>query len=133
MTIGHLVEHIVEIHNAIHSKRSLPIRERRFLAETEHLVRSMLEEDPSVRLQDPARIKQDFELAFSRASAPVTSSDRRLTSPFEFLFCRTYSGRPFAGRNVCEIVPLAGKGGQCRSMSGNGDRGVVASQQYSGG
>ena len=81
----YLVEHIVEIHNAIHSRRSLPIRERRFLGETEHLVRSMLEEDPFVGLQDPASIKQEFELAVSRASAPVTSSDRRLTSPFEFL------------------------------------------------
>ena len=81
----HLVDHIVAIRNAIHSKRNLPIRERRFLSETDKLVQMMLEEDPSVRLQDPARIKEEFELAVSRASSPVSTSDRQLASPFEFL------------------------------------------------
>ena len=129
----HLVEHIVEIHNAIHSKRSLPIRERRFLAETEHLVRSMLEEDPSVRLQDPARIKQEFELAVSRASAPVTSSDRLLTSPFEFLSAEHIADDRLLVEMFAKSCPWLEKGGHCRSMSGNGTEGVAASQRYSGG
>ena len=81
----HLVDHIVAIRNAIHSKRNLPIRERRFLSETDKLVQMMLEEDPSVRLQDPARIREEFELAMSRASSTVLISDRQLASPFEFL------------------------------------------------
>ena len=81
----HFVDHIAAIHNAIHSKRSMPIRERRFLSETEQLVRSMLEEDPSVRLRDPVQIKQQFEMAGARADAPAASSRSQLASPFEFL------------------------------------------------
>ena len=81
----HLVDHIVAIRNAIHARRNLPIRERRFLAQTDNLVRVMLEEDPAVRLQDSARIKEEFKLAESRASLPVSVSDRQLASPFEFL------------------------------------------------
>ena len=79
------VDHIEAIRNAIHDKRNLPIRERRFLSETDHLIRSMLEEDPSVRLRDPVQIKQQFDLAVSRADTPVPSPNKQLASPFEFL------------------------------------------------
>ncbi len=79
------VDHIGAIRNAIHAKRNLPIRERRFLSETDHLIRSMLEEDPSVRLRDPVQIRQQFALAVSRADTPVPSPNRQLASPFEFL------------------------------------------------
>ena len=79
------VDHIVQIRNAIHSKRSMPVRERRFLSEADMLVDRMLEEDASVRLRDPAQIRQEFQLAISRANAPVSTSSSQLASPFEFL------------------------------------------------
>ena len=79
------VVHLVEIRNAIHSKRSMSIRERRFLSEADVLIDSMSEEDASVRLRDPIQIKQQFELAISRANAPRMNSSSQLTSPFEFL------------------------------------------------
>ena len=81
----HFVDHLVAIRNANHSKRSMPIRERGFLSEVDKLIDSMLEEDVSVRLRDPTQIKQQFELAISRANAPRTSSNSQLASPFEFL------------------------------------------------
>ena len=81
----HFVDHLVKIHNAIHSKRSMPISERRFLSEAERLINSMLEEDAAVHLRDPVQIKHQFELALTRASAPQTNPTSQLTSPFEFL------------------------------------------------
>ena len=79
------VDHLVAIRNAIHSKRSMSIRERRVLSEADKLIDSMIEDDASVRLRDPAQIKQQFELAISRANAPRTTSSSQLASPFEFL------------------------------------------------
>ena len=82
----HFVDHLVAIRNAIHSKRSMPIRERRFLSEADKLIQSMVEEDVSVGLRDPGQIKTQFELAISRANSPRTSSSSsELASPFEFL------------------------------------------------
>ena len=82
---ANFVDHLVEIRNAIDSKRSMSLRERRFLSEADKLIDSMVEEDPSVRLRDPAQIKQQFELAISRANSPRMTSSSQLTSPFEFL------------------------------------------------
>ena len=81
----HFVDHLVAIWNAIYSKRAMPIRERRFLAEAERLINSMLEEDAAVHLRDPAQIKHQFEMALTRASAPHSTSSNQLASPFEFL------------------------------------------------
>ena len=81
----HFVDHLVAIRNANHSKRGMPIRERRFLSEVDKLIDRMIEEDGSVRLRDPAQIKQQFELAITRANSPRTSSSSELASPFEFL------------------------------------------------
>ena len=63
----------------------MSIRERRVLSEADKLIDSMMEEDAFVRLRDPAQIKQQCELALSRANAPRTTSSRQLASPFEFL------------------------------------------------
>ena len=81
----HFVDHIVAIRNALHSRRSMPMRERRFIAEADRLVQSMLEDDLSVSLRDPIQIKQQFEMAVVRARDPVVDTTSQLTSPFEFL------------------------------------------------
>ena len=81
----HLVDHLVAIRNAIHSRRTMPMRERRFISEIDKLIQSMLEGDPSVGLRDPNQIKQQMEMAVTRANAPIVNSSTQLTSPFEFL------------------------------------------------
>ena len=81
----HFVDHLVAIRNAIHSRRSLPLRERRFISETDKLIQSMLDEEPSIGLRDPVQIRQQFEMAFTRSNAPVPNSHSKLASPFEFL------------------------------------------------
>ena len=81
----HFVDHLTAIRNAIHSRRTMPMRERRFLSETDKLIESMLDDDPSVVLRDPIHIKQQFDMALTRANAPVATSPSQLASPFEFL------------------------------------------------
>ena len=82
----HFVDHLVAIRNAIHAKRSMPIRERRFLSEADKLIDSMIEEDASVRLRDPSQIKQQFQLAITRANALRTTSSSQLASPLRIPF-----------------------------------------------
>ena len=79
------VDHLVAIRNAIHSRRNMPIRERRFISEADKLIGSMGEEDLSVGLRDPIQIRQQFEMAFTRSNSTVMSSGSQLNSPFEFL------------------------------------------------
>ena len=81
----HFVDHLVAIRNANHAKRMIPIREQRFISEADKLIERMIEEDVSVRLRDPSQIRQQFEMAISRANAPRTTLSSQLTSPFEFL------------------------------------------------
>ena len=82
---GNFVAHLVAIRNAMHARRSMPIRERRFISAADKLIHLMLEEDPSVALRDPLHITQQFEMAATRANTPRTDTTRHLTSPFEFL------------------------------------------------
>ena len=81
----HFVDHLMAIRNAMHSRRSMPMRERRFISETDKLIQSMLDEEPSVGLRDPLQIRQQFEMALTRSNAPVVTSAIQLASPFEFL------------------------------------------------
>ena len=81
----HFVDHLVGIRNAMHSRRTMPMRERRFISETDKLIQSMLEEEPSVALRDPLQIRQQFEMALTRSNAPLLNPTSQLTSPFEFL------------------------------------------------
>ncbi|MCY4623568.1 MAG: protein kinase [Chloroflexi bacterium] len=81
----HFVDHLVAICNAIHSRRSMPVRERMFILEVEKLFASMLDEDPSVSLRDPAQIKHQFHLAMTRSNSAMANSAHQLRAPFEFL------------------------------------------------
>ena len=81
----HFVDHLVAIRNALHSRRSMPMRERRFISEVDKLIQSMLDEEPSVSLRDPLQIRQQFEMALSRSNMPMVNSTTQLASPFEFL------------------------------------------------
>lgn len=60
---AHFVDHIVAIHNTIRMRRVLQPREQRFLRETARLVRSMLDDDPSIALRSPDQISLQFDYA----------------------------------------------------------------------
>lgn len=81
----HFVEHLVGIWNAVHLRRPVARVDRRFLAETSRLLRSMLDEDPSVALREPAQIRSQFEASYTRANASLPDSALVPTSPFEFI------------------------------------------------
>jgi len=81
----HFVEHLVAIWNTIHARRTSAIRDRRFLAEVSRLLRSMLDDDPSIALRDPVQIVQQFDLAYTRASSPRSDQTIALSFPFEFI------------------------------------------------
>ena len=88
----HFVDHLVGIRNAMHSRRSMPMRERRFISETDKLIQSMLEEEPSVALRDPLQIRQQFEMALTRSNAPVIEPDQPVDFAFRVPISRTYRG-----------------------------------------
>jgi serine/threonine protein kinase len=81
----HFVNHLCLIHNAIANRRALVRREHMMLRSTVTLLRSMLDDDPSVGLREPARIVADFELAYARADFPMQVSTPHLGSPFEYI------------------------------------------------
>ncbi len=81
----HFVDHLVLIWNTVHARRLLTVRDRRFLADAARLLRSMLDDDPSIALRDPLQIVQQFELAYTRASSWQSEKGGVPTSPFEFI------------------------------------------------
>lgn len=80
-----LVANIIAIGNAIHGRRTLAGRDRRFLLEAERLVRAMVDPDPVVSLRDPGQIKQQFEMALVRAGNLTRQPLTPLQSPFEYI------------------------------------------------
>ena len=81
----HFVEHLVAIRNTIHLRRMLTLRERRFVAEADGLLGTMLDENSTIALRDPAQISEQFDLAFTRASAVRRPATDKMQSPFEFI------------------------------------------------
>jgi hypothetical protein len=81
----HVVDHLVEIWNVIHQRKLLSARDRRFLRESEGLFRSMLDDDSSVCLREPGQIAEQFQRAFTRATASRAEKGVTPSSPFEFI------------------------------------------------
>jgi len=81
----HFVEHLVLLWNTVHARRILTLRDRRFLTEASRLLQSMLDEDPSTALREPAQVVKQFELAYTRASSARADQGGGPTSPFEFI------------------------------------------------
>lgn len=81
----HFVDHLVLIWNTVHSRRYLTVKDRRFLAEVSCLLNSMLDDDPSIALREPAQISKQFAHAFTRAAASRSDQAVVPTSPFEFI------------------------------------------------
>ena len=81
----HVVDHLIAIWNTIHHRRTLHAAERRFLNDTRHLLRQMLEDDLSVALRAPAQIAEQFESALTRSRNPQQSASSGLQNPFVYL------------------------------------------------
>jgi hypothetical protein len=81
----HFVDHLVLLWNAVHARRLLTVRDRRFLTEAEGLLQSMLDDEPSIALRDPAQIVKQFDLAYTRASMSRPERGGGPNSPFEFI------------------------------------------------
>ena len=83
----HFVDHLVVLWNTIHSRKLLTTRDRRYLAEACLLLQSMLDDEPSIALRQPAQIVKLFDLAYTRAATIGLVQDSIPTpkDPFEFI------------------------------------------------
>ena len=81
----HFVDQIVLLWNAVHARRILMVRDRRFLSEVSKLLQLMLDDDPSIALREPAQVLKQFEHAYSRANSSRPNQRMSPTSPFEFI------------------------------------------------
>jgi serine/threonine protein kinase len=82
---GHVIRHLVLIWNAMRRRRVLSIRDRRFLDAAKKLIITMLEEDPSIVLEQPNLLREQFALSLARSSGQGSDERGRLNSPFEFI------------------------------------------------
>ena len=83
----HFVDHLVLLWNTVHSRRILSIRDRRFLSEASRLLQSMLDDEPSIALREPAQIVKQFDHAYTRAATAQPERETTPTpkDPFEFI------------------------------------------------
>ena len=83
----HFVDHIVLLWNTVHARDVIAIRDRRFLKEVHRLLQSMLDDEPSIALREPAQIVKQFNLAYTRAATVRTAQSAlaRPKDPFEFI------------------------------------------------
>ena len=83
----HFLDHIVLLWNAVHTRKPGTIRERRFLSEIARLLQSMLDDEPSIALRDPAQIVRQFSFADTRAANAPSLPDtvEMPKDPFEFI------------------------------------------------
>jgi len=81
----HFVDHLVLLVNTVHARRILTVRDRRFLTEAARLLQSMLDDEPSIALREPAQVVKQFELAYTRASSSRLPKATTPTFPFEFI------------------------------------------------
>jgi len=86
------VKHIVDICNAIHSKKYLSVAEKRFIRNIEPLIERMLENDLSVALVDPLKIKKQFEGAWTK-SASGEENGEKLDDPFYYIYAESMSDK----------------------------------------
>ncbi|MDE3258371.1 MAG: protein kinase [Gemmatimonadota bacterium] len=84
---GNFVAHLVLLWNTVKARKDLTIKDRRFLVESERLLRSMLDDDPSIALHQPEQITRQFNLAYTRASTFVLDEGDEVETrdPFEYI------------------------------------------------
>jgi len=83
--IEHFAEHLSSIWNAIYKSKRLGGRDHRFLRELLPLMQSLLDQEPSTALRDPATISARVMEVHARTAHLRASHPTSLASPFEFL------------------------------------------------
>lgn len=78
-------EHLVVIWNSIRRKKVLSLAERRFLKEIMPLLNSMLEEDKTVALCEPAKVSSQFDHTWTRCQYPQDEEAVKLQDPFDYI------------------------------------------------
>lgn len=81
----HFIDHLILLSNALHSRKMLLVRDRRFLTAAHNLIQTMLDEDNTVALREPSQIVSQFEMAYSRVNSLRADRQLPLSSPFEFI------------------------------------------------
>lgn len=86
------VKHIVDIRNAIHHKKYLTVREKRFISEIKPLIERMLEDDVSVALVDHHKIYEQFDAIWTK-SASGNDDGEKLDDPFYYIYSEIMSDK----------------------------------------
>ncbi len=101
-------EHLVAIWNSVHKKKELPLNDRRFLKEAVPLLNSMLEEDKAVGLQDPEKIRSQFEHVWTRSQSPDEKEEIKLEDPFDYITAEHISSDRLLVQMFAESCPWLG-------------------------
>jgi len=86
------VKHIVDIRNAIQMRKYLRVAEKRLIREIVPLIERMLEDDLSVALVDPVKIKEQFEGAWIKSTS-VGKDGEKLDEPFYYIYAESMSDK----------------------------------------
>ena len=78
-------EHLVDIWNHVRRRKQLTLLDRQCLKESMPLLNSMLEEDQSVALRNPAKVKGLFEHTWTRCQYPQEEEQTKLEDPFDYI------------------------------------------------
>ena len=105
----HVVDQLVRLWNTVHARRILTVRDRRFLSEVSNLLQSMLDDDPSIALRDPAQVLKQFESAYSRAISSRQNQRMSPKSPFEFISAEHIADNELLVEMFAQSSPILGK------------------------
>lgn len=126
----HFVDHLVLLWNTVHARRILTVRDRRFLTEASRLLQSMLDDEPSIALREPAQIVKQFDLAFTRASSSRLDEAATPTSPFEFISAEHIADDHLLVRMFARSCPFLEKVGGPDPCLVTGPRGCGKSTMF---
>lgn len=102
-------EHLVAIWNSIHKRKVLPVNDRRFLKETVPLLNSMLEEDKTVGLWEPEKIRAQIEYVWTRSQSPQEEEmEMEFEDPFEYITAEHISSDRLLVQMFAEFCPWLG-------------------------
>jgi hypothetical protein len=77
-------EHLITIWNIIKKNKQMSLPEKRFLKETKPLLDRMIEDDRTVALWIPSKIKNEFDSAYTRSQTPPDKIPE-LSNPFDYI------------------------------------------------
>jgi hypothetical protein len=85
------VQHIIEIRNAIYTRKRLSLADKVFLEKIIPLLNRMLDEEKAVALRDPHTIARQFESTWKECKFPMKDGEEKLDDPFHYISAETIS------------------------------------------